>query len=87
MPLHVKDGGTWREASGINVKDGGTWRAIAEGYIKDGGTWRQFQSGVSTLTIDAHGAPGSSGAGGRNYVTYDVSPPITFYISFLTVMN
>lgn len=82
MPLHIKDGGTWREASGIHVKDGGSWRAISEGHIKDGGVWRQFLSGVSTLTIDAHGSPSPGGSGGRNYVTFDVAPPVTFYISF-----
>jgi hypothetical protein len=81
MPLHVKSGGTWREATGISVRDGGTWRTIQDGYIKDGGVWRQFKSGAATVQIDAHGSP-SSGTGGRNTVTYTVSSGTTFYISF-----
>ena len=81
MTLHVKSGGTWREATGISVRDGGTWRTIQDGYIKDGGVWRQFKSGASTVQIDAHGG-NSSGTGGRNTVTYAVSSGTTFYISF-----
>ena len=81
MPLHVKDGGTWRTATGISVKGGGTWRTIASAYIKDGGVWRQFKSGATTVQIAAHGGT-TSGTGGRNIVTYTVVPGTTFYISF-----
>ena len=80
MPVHVKDGGTWRESSGIHVKDGGTWRDIQEGHIKDGGTWRQWHSGVNTLTITCNGGS-PSGSGGRNYCTWDVAGGVTFYHS------
>ena len=38
----VKDGGSFREMTGLNVKDGGSWREITSGNIKDGGSWREF---------------------------------------------
>ncbi len=41
MTIHVKDGGTWKEAS-LYVRDGGVWKAVNEGYVKDAGTWKQF---------------------------------------------
>ena len=40
----VKDGGSFREMTGINVHDGGSWREIGSGHIKDGGAWREFFS-------------------------------------------
>lgn len=38
--LNVKDGGTWRTATGVYIKDGGVWRDCQNVYVKDGGTWR-----------------------------------------------
>jgi hypothetical protein len=40
MTLHIKDGGTWKSATGY-VKDGGTWKQFI-GYVKDAGTWKIF---------------------------------------------
>ena len=46
MATHIKDGGSWREASEVHVKDGGSWRSSSTIHIKDGGTWREvFSSG------------------------------------------
>ena len=42
MTLHVKDGGTWKEASELHAKDGGTWKQVTNGYVKDGGSWKEF---------------------------------------------
>jgi hypothetical protein len=40
MPLHVKDGGTWRSVNQVYAKDGNTWREATRFYAKSSGTWR-----------------------------------------------
>lgn len=43
MPIHVKQGGTWREipnGSGIKTKVAGTWRDVQKVSTKVSGTWR-----------------------------------------------
>ena len=42
MSIHAKDGGTWKEATGLHVKDAGTWKEVQEGYVKDAGVWKKF---------------------------------------------
>lgn len=38
MPVHVKDGGVWKQAV-VHVKDGGVWK-VANLSVRDGGTWK-----------------------------------------------
>lgn len=38
MPIHVKDGGVWKEAVAF-VKDGGVWKQ-ANLSVRDAGTWK-----------------------------------------------
>ncbi len=40
MTFHIKDGGTWKTATGY-VKDAGTWKQFS-GYVKDAGVWVPF---------------------------------------------
>ena len=43
MPIHVKQGGTWREienGSGVKTKVSGTWRDVQKVSTKVSGTWR-----------------------------------------------
>lgn len=39
MPIHVKDGGVWKEATAF-VRDGGVWKQ-ANLSVRDGGTWKE----------------------------------------------
>ena len=55
MTLHVKDGGTWKEVTGLYVKDGGTWKEATNAYVKDAGSWKEFK------------APAGGGGGGYTY--------------------
>ena len=48
MPLHVKDGGTWRTVNQVYAKDGNTWREATRFYAKSSGTWRQVMDNYIT---------------------------------------
>lgn len=54
MTLHVKDGGTWKQAQEVFVKDGGTWKACNDVLIKDAGTWKSamYQTGSQNYTTN-----------------------------------
>lgn len=67
MATQIKDGGTWRSATGIHVKDGGVWRSSSTVHIKDAGTWRQV---FSSATPDTFTVPATiSGPGTWSFVT------------------
>lgn len=44
MPLHVRDGGAWREVTPSNgdawTRQGGVWVPVREVHARDGGSWR-----------------------------------------------
>lgn len=44
MPLHARDGGSWREItpSGFKVRQSGTWEPVQTGYVRVGGAWETF---------------------------------------------
>jgi hypothetical protein len=37
--LHIRDGGTWKEATEVHIRDAGTWKEATEVYIRDAGAW------------------------------------------------
>ena len=52
MPLHARDGGSWREItpSGFKVKQGGVWEPVQSGYVKVSGTWQKFYQNSDPVT-------------------------------------
>lgn len=48
MPIHVKDGGVWKQAT-MFVRDGGVWKT-ANLSVKDGGTWKAAASVEVTIS-------------------------------------
>jgi len=48
MPIHVKDGGVWKEATAF-VRDGGVWKQ-ANLSVRDGGTWKEASAVEVTLS-------------------------------------
>ena len=49
MPVHVKDGGVWKEAV-VFVRDGGVWKQ-ADLSVRDGGVWKEAVSFTPTITL------------------------------------
>lgn len=42
MPVHVKQGGVWRELKSVHVKENGVWRTLKTIHVKDGFSTRQI---------------------------------------------
>jgi hypothetical protein len=61
MPIHLKNGGIWKQAKGVYVKDGGTWKPAKKVYIKDQGIWKSafaaFPNGIILPYNDAGAIP------------------------------
>ena len=65
MPLHVRDGGAWREITPANgdvwTKQGGVWVPVMEVSARDGGSWRQIHLRSDPITWTTYfGASGWS---------------------------
>jgi hypothetical protein len=41
MPLHVRDGGAWKEVQKLWVRDAGSWKEVSKLHIRDGGAWKE----------------------------------------------
>lgn len=41
MPIHVRDGGVWKDGV-LYVMDGGIWKPVVQGLVKDAGQWKEF---------------------------------------------
>ena len=54
MPLHARDGGSWREItpSGFKVKQSGAWEPVQSGYVKVSGTWQKFYQNSDPVTYN-----------------------------------
>ena len=54
MPLHARDGGSWREItpSGFKVKQSGTWEPVQSGYVKVSGNWEKFYQNSDPVTYN-----------------------------------
>lgn len=48
MPLHVRDGGTWRQVNALYVRGGGSWKPVSAAWVRDNGTWVPIFGGAPT---------------------------------------
>ena len=54
MTIHLRSGGTYKQANNIFVKDAGEWKQANEVWIKDAGTWKRSHLRVVNLDIAAN---------------------------------
>ena len=80
---HIKDGGSWRQASEVHVKDGGSWRSSSTIHIKDGGTWREVFSSGSPGTFSVPTGISGPGEIDFNSATFNRQPATQFNMTAL----
>lgn len=64
MTMHVKDGGTWKEVTGLYVRDAGTWKAVTNGSVRDAGTWKEFYGSAGGYDYSILATPVTTGSTG-----------------------
>jgi hypothetical protein len=55
MPLHIRDGGAWKQVKRLWVRDAGSWKEVKAAWIRDAGSWKQtfVNIAITFLTDDS----------------------------------
>jgi len=72
MTIHIKDSGTWKQATAVYIKDAGSWKTCKDVYIKEAGAWKSLLYEVGSQNITSAGTTSFTVPAGIESITYTI---------------